>query len=157
MSANSSRTPKVAHDLERAGMPKARHGYRYRVTQADLALAADPWAPSKARDLLMSVMADQAGSDGLHRALLGVSEVVTNAVSHGVSDESDRISLLVERTEDLVIVRVIQTRPVPQLPSIAIMPEGWSIGGYGLGVLDAVADRWGVGLDPPSVWFELDL
>jgi anti-sigma regulatory factor (Ser/Thr protein kinase) len=138
-------------------MTKACHGYRYRVTQADLALAADHWAPSKARDLLMSVMADQAGSDGLHRALLGVSEVVTNAVSHGVSDESDRISLLVERAEDLVIVRVIQTRPVPQLPSIAIMPEGWSIGGYGLGVLDAVADRWGVGLDPPSVWFELHL
>jgi anti-sigma regulatory factor (Ser/Thr protein kinase) len=125
--------------------------------KADLALAADPWAPSKARDLLMSVMADQAGSDGLHRALLGVSEVVTNAVSHAVSDESDRISLLVERTEDMVIVRVIQVRPVPQLPSIATMPEGWSIGGYGLRVLDAVADRWGVGLDPPSVWFELHL
>jgi anti-sigma regulatory factor (Ser/Thr protein kinase) len=125
--------------------------------KADLALAADPWAPSKARDLLMSVMADQAGSDGLHRALLGVSEVVTNAVSHAVSDESDRISLLVERTEDMVIVRVIQARPVPQLPSIATMPEGWSIGGYGLRVLDAVADRWGVGLDPPSVWFELHL
>jgi anti-sigma regulatory factor (Ser/Thr protein kinase) len=69
-----------------------------------------------------------------------VSEVVTNAVSHG-SDESDRISLLVGRTDDLVTVRVILARPVPELPSIAILPEGWSIGGYGLGVLDAVADR----------------
>ena len=105
----------------------------------------------------MSMMADQAGTDGLHRALLAVSEVVTNAVSYGVNDESDPISLLVERTEDSLIVRVIQARPVPELPSIATMPEGWSIGGYGLGVLDAVADRWGVGLDPPSVWFELYL
>ena len=105
----------------------------------------------------MSVMADQAGSDGLHRALLAVSEVVTNAVSHGVNDESDPISLLVERTEDVLIVRVIQPRPVPETPSIAIMPEGWSMGGYGLGVLDAVADRWGVELEPPSVWFELHL
>jgi anti-sigma regulatory factor (Ser/Thr protein kinase) len=116
------------------------YGYRYRVTEVDLALAADAWAPSTARDLVMSVMADQAGSDGLHRALLAVSEVVTNAVSHG-SDESDRISLLVGRTDDLVTVRVILARPVPELPSIAILPEGWSIGGYGLGVLDAVADR----------------
>ena len=31
------------------------------------------------------------------------------------------------------------------------------MGGYGLGVLDAVADRWGVELEPPSVWFELRL
>ena len=45
----------------------------------------------------MSMMADQAGTDGLHRGLLAVSEVVTNAVSYGVNDESDPISLLVER------------------------------------------------------------
>lgn len=105
----------------------------------------------------MSVMADKAGTDALHRVLLAVSEVVTNAVSYGVNDESDPISLLVERTEDVVTVRVIQARPVPELPSIATMPEGWSIGGYGLGILDAMTDRWGVGIDPPSVWFELHL
>jgi anti-sigma regulatory factor (Ser/Thr protein kinase) len=105
-------------------MTKARFGYRSRVTQTDLALVADTWAPSTARDLLMSVMADEAGTDVLHRALLAVSEVVTNAVSYGVNDESDPISLQVERTEDSVIVRVIQARPVPELPSIVAMRKG---------------------------------
>jgi anti-sigma regulatory factor (Ser/Thr protein kinase) len=102
-------------------------------------------------------MADRSGSEELHKALLAVSEVVTNAVGLGVDDESDLITLLIERTEDLVTVRVLQARPIAERPSIAKMPEGRSIGGYGLAILDAVADRWGVGLEPPSVWFELRL
>jgi anti-sigma regulatory factor (Ser/Thr protein kinase) len=125
------------------------------MTQAQLALAPDMSAPSKARQLLRRVLADQMGSERCDIALLALSEVVTNAVSYGAIDESDPINLVIERTEDRVAVRVIQPRPVPQLPSIADMPEGWSTRGYGLRVIEAVADRWGVQLDPPSVWFEL--
>jgi hypothetical protein len=37
------------------------------------------------------------------------------------------------------------------------MPSLWSTSGYGLGIVDTISDRWGVRLDPPSVWFELSL
>jgi anti-sigma regulatory factor (Ser/Thr protein kinase) len=127
------------------------------MTQAQLALAPDTSAPSKARELLVEVMADQTGSERFHRALLALSEVVSNAVRYGVFEGSDPINLVIERTDDLVTVRVIQTRPVPERPSIADMPEGWASRGYGLRIIDAIADRWGVQLDPPSVWFELRL
>ena len=127
------------------------------MTQAQLALVPDTSAPSRARELLNQVIADQTGSERCQSALLALSEVVTNAVKHGAMDESDPINLVIERSEDLVAVQVTQPRPVPQLPSIMDMPEGWSTHGYGLGIIDAVADRWGVQLDPPSVWFEVRL
>jgi len=127
------------------------------MAQAQIALPADASAPSKARELLLRALSDQAGSEKRRGALLAVSEIVTNAVLYGATDQSDPINLVIERTEDLVMVRVIQPRPVPERLSIADVPEGWSTGGYGLRIVDAVADRWGVHLDPPSVWFELRL
>ena len=65
--------------------------------------------------------------------------------------------VVIEREDPAVRVRVTQPGPVPERPSIVNMPDPWSSGGYGLGILDAVANRWGVQLDPPSVWFELSL
>jgi anti-sigma regulatory factor (Ser/Thr protein kinase) len=136
---------------------KARCGYQSPMRQAQLALAPDTSAPSKAREVLLQVMEDQKDTERFHRALLALSEVVTNAVRYGVIEGSDPINLQIERTDDLVAVRVMQPRPVPERPSIADVPEGWSTRGYGLRIIDAVADRWGVQLDPPSVWFELRL
>ena len=127
------------------------------MAQAQLAMAPDPSAPSKARQLLLHVLADQTGSERRRGAVLALSEVVTNAVLYGAIDRSEPINLLIERTEDLVRIQVIQPRPVPERLTIADVPEGWSTGGYGLRIVDAVADRWGVQLDPPSVWFELRL
>ena len=127
------------------------------MAQAQIALAPDPSAPSKARELLLRVLADQIGSERRRGALLALSEVVTNAVLYGAIDQSEPINLVIERLEDLVRVQVIQPRPVPERLTIADVPEGWSTGGYGLRIVDAVADRWGVQLDPPSVWFELRL
>jgi hypothetical protein len=49
----------------------------------------------------------------------------------------------------------MQRSAVPERPSVVEMPDPWSTSGYGLGIIDAVADRWGVRIDPPSVWFEL--
>jgi hypothetical protein len=52
---------------------------------------------------------------------------------------------------------VMQPRPVPERPTIVSMPEAWSTGGYGLAIIDSIADRWGVQVQPPSVWFEMRL
>jgi anti-sigma regulatory factor (Ser/Thr protein kinase) len=127
------------------------------MAQAQIALIPDASAPSMARELLLQVMADQTGSVQRRGALLALSEIVTNAVVHGAVDQSDPIRLLIDRTDELVMIRVIQPRPVPEQLSIADVPKGWSTSGYGLRIVDAVADRWGVQLDPPSVWFELRL
>jgi len=127
------------------------------MTQANLVLAPDTRAPSKARALLASVMADQAGSESLARAELALSEIVTNAVRHGSLGVPGPITLLIERSDDLVTVSVTQPGPISARPSLVNMPDPWSTSGYGLGIIDGVADRWGVRLDPPSVWFELKL
>jgi anti-sigma regulatory factor (Ser/Thr protein kinase) len=136
---------------------KTPGGYRFLMAQAQIDFPPDASAPSKARELLLRVMADQTGSEKRRGALLALSEIVTNAVLYGATDQSDSINLLIERTEDLVMIRVIQPRPVPERLSIADVPAGWSTSGYGLRIVDAVADRWGVQLEPPSVWFELRL
>ena len=127
------------------------------MTQARLVLAPDTSAPSKARALLAEVLDDPSSSDQLSRAQLALSEVVTNAVRHGAAKDSDPIGLEIVQVDDLVRVLVTQPRPVPERPSIVSMPEGWSTGGYGLVIIDSIADRWGVHVQPPSVWFEIRL
>ena len=126
------------------------------MTQAELVLPADPSAPSKARELLAEVLTDEVGSEELALGALALSEVVSNAVRHGGSAGAP-IRLRIEHEGEVVRITVIQPGPVRDVPSIVEMPEPWSTHGYGLGILDAVAARWGVQVDPPSVWFELSL
>jgi anti-sigma regulatory factor (Ser/Thr protein kinase) len=132
-------------------------GHESSMTQADLVVPADASAPSRARELFASVVDGSASPEGLARGQLAVSEVVSNAVRHGSADPAGTIEVLIERTTDLVIVTVVQTGSTRDMPSIAEMPEPWATHGYGLGILDAIAERWGIHLDPPSVWFELSL
>ena len=94
-------------------------------------------------------------SSGL-RAAGSCSARITNAIRHGGVGVSAPIQLVVERTDPFVTVSVTQPGPVPDRP-VVNMPDPWSTSGYGLGIVDAVADRWGVQLDPPSVWFEISL
>jgi anti-sigma regulatory factor (Ser/Thr protein kinase) len=127
------------------------------MTTVDLLLPPDATAPSRAREGLVRVLPDKDGSELLALGELAVSEVVTNAIRHGGTGASADIRVVIERDDDFARVRVIQPGPVPERPSIVAMPEPWSTGGYGLRILDAVAKRWGVHVDPPSVWFELPL
>jgi anti-sigma regulatory factor (Ser/Thr protein kinase) len=127
------------------------------MSQADLVLSPNDRAPSKARELLATFLADRAGSEGFERAQLALSEVVSNAVRYGGAAASAAIKVKVEQTDDLLRVQVVQPGPVPERPSIIDMPPAWSTGGYGLGIIDAIVDRWGIHVEPPSVWFELHL
>jgi anti-sigma regulatory factor (Ser/Thr protein kinase) len=125
--------------------------------ETELVVPADASAPFKARELLARVLSDHAGTERLARGQLALSEVVSNAVRHGGTDRSTHIRVSIERTDGHVHVTVTQPGPVPERPSIVEMPTAWSTGGYGLAIVDTIADRWGVRLDPPSVWFELRL
>ena len=131
-------------------------GYPSSMTDVSVLLAPDTEAPSRARVVLAEVLADRAGSERLALAQLALSEIITNAIRHGGVGVSAPIQLVVERTDPFVTVSVTQPGPVPDRP-VVNMPDPWSTSGYGLGIVDAVADRWGVQLDPPSVWFEISL
>jgi anti-sigma regulatory factor (Ser/Thr protein kinase) len=90
-------------------------------------------------------------------AKLGISEVVTNAVTHGklqegvdtlritVDDHGDRVRMTVEQVTAAEDVRIAKRRIDDPKP-----------GGFGLHLLSRISDDWGYELGPPGVvWFEL--
>ena len=117
-----------------------------------LNLRGGPSVASQARaavEPLRSRLDDDVASD---LALL-LSELVTNSYRHsGAAD--DGIGVDVEVAPHRVRAEVsdhghgFRAQPVPE-------PERGE-GGWGLAILDQLADRWGVRKGPPtSVWFEL--
>ena len=88
-----------------------------------------------------------------------VAELAANAATHGrVAGRSFRLALLAEG--DTLRIEVADTRDdaLPTRPRQPSVPDAES--GRGLLLVDALADRWGVRLDPvprKTVWAELDL
>jgi anti-sigma regulatory factor (Ser/Thr protein kinase) len=84
---------------------------------------------------------------------LATSELVTNAVRHGGLSLDDGIALIVDIENDIVRVDVEQ----PTSASGARVVEAPGVdGGFGLGIVDAVSERWGVTEGQPGhVWFEI--
>jgi anti-sigma regulatory factor (Ser/Thr protein kinase) len=121
----------------------------------DVLLPADPRACSEARarlERLRSRVGDQIVED----AELLASELVANSVRHSGLRASGEVHLQAELDPDRIVVRVSDPgpgfRPGPGKP--VSRPFG---GGWGLVLLDRIAERWGV--EPSSsantVWFEL--
>ena len=79
-------------------------------------------------------------------AQLLVSELVTNSVRHG------RAPIDVQVAIDSGGVRIEVADHGAGVPQDA---PGERTCGYGLGLVKAFADRWGVADDPTVVWFEL--
>jgi anti-sigma regulatory factor (Ser/Thr protein kinase) len=84
--------------------------------------------------------------------LLLVSELVTNAVRHAVGE---RLRLVVTLEDGRLRVEVHDPGGgfKPQAPALdPARPSGW-----GLFLVDELADRWGVDAAPRTrVWFEMD-
>lgn len=76
-----------------------------------------------------------------------VSELLTNAVAHGVG----AISLRIDIGEDAVLVEVADEGNVAVAPS----PAPGAHGGWGLRIVDQLADDWGVLDGSTKVWFRL--
>ena len=83
-----------------------------------------------------------------------VSELVTNAYRHsGASAEAIGVDLSVEDG----LVRGEVTDGGPGFSAAPVSEDRRGVGGWGLYIVDHMADRWGVRSGPPtSVWFELD-
>jgi len=92
-------------------------------------------------------------ADRLDDARLIVSELVTNAIQHAEDDGSVR---LVARWDGHALRMEVHSAGSFQKP--ALPPTGrFRIGGWGLRLVDALADRWDVeGGDETVVWAEVD-
>jgi anti-sigma regulatory factor (Ser/Thr protein kinase) len=94
-------------------------------------------------------------TEQLSELRLLVTELVTNSVRHGTEDD-DWILLEVEIYANSV--RAVVTDHGPGfVPEPEPKPHADRPGGWGLCLVDRLADRWGVERDgETAVWFELD-
>jgi anti-sigma regulatory factor (Ser/Thr protein kinase) len=85
---------------------------------------------------------------------LMVSEVVTNALLHGGSDHDVELVLTEEGDVVRVEVRDEGEGPVPAPQALDHAGDG----GYGLYLVEQLADRWGWSRsDCTTVWFEMEV
>jgi anti-sigma regulatory factor (Ser/Thr protein kinase) len=115
---------------------------------------AGPDAASGARNAL-AALDSRVAKELLDDVRLLVSELVTNSVRHSSARTRDVVSLSVAVTATSLRVEVSDPgkgfEPVPR-DADRTRPGGW-----GLYLVDQLADRWGVARDHLTrVWFEMD-
>ena len=96
--------------------------------------------------------------DELGDVRLLVSELVTNAIRHADLEAEAAIRLSVTVSESMIRVMVRDPGPGFAVAAPLAQPDPRREGGWGLFLVEALADRWGVEPgSPTAVWFELDL
>jgi anti-sigma regulatory factor (Ser/Thr protein kinase) len=129
------------------------HGQAHN-NRIEIEFGAGPEAAAAARNALLA-LGDQLDESLLGDVRLLVSELVTNSVRHSGVDHTHRIQLRAEHAGRKVRVEVSDAgegfEPVPR-DLDRTRPGGW-----GLYLVDQLADRWGVEHDGLTlVWFEID-
>jgi anti-sigma regulatory factor (Ser/Thr protein kinase) len=120
----------------------------------ELRLSPSPAAPAAARGAL-GPLRGAVDEDTLGSVQLLVSELVTNAVRHADLSDRDWIELRVEATDERVRVSVADPGPGFTRPPPA--PELNGPSGWGLFLVQRLADRWGVERPGETVvWFEIE-
>ena len=117
-------------------------------------LAVTPEAAAEARHML-DVLSGQLPDGRMRDVRLLVSELVTNAVRHADLAAGDVIGLVVDVSRRTLRVEVHDPGGgfVPSTPS----PDPERTSGWGLYLVEELADRWGVdSYEQTLVWFELD-
>ena len=115
-----------------------------------LDIARDAKAPLVARRVLDDVASDLEPTR-LEDARLLLTELVTNSVRHG---QGDQVRVILDRQADDVLRCEVVDDGHGFLP-IARPRRGDQIGGWGLHLVEQVADSWGVREGSTHVWFEL--
>lgn len=119
--------------------------------------AGGPYAAAAARRALGG-LGDIVGHRRLDDIALLVSEVVTNSVRHGGAGEDDLLELAALREGERLRVEVTDWGPGFDGDARPRRPTDGA-GGWGLVLVERLADRWGVKRndDATVVWFELSM
>jgi signal transduction histidine kinase len=121
------------------------------VAELSVQIVGGPGAPAEAREALRRFH-PELPVNLMQVVVLLASELVANAVRHaGTQLVAMRFSVL----SDLVRVEVHDEGPgfIPAVPEENPGPKG----GWGLRLVDELADRWGVvDAEGGRVWFEID-
>jgi len=115
----------------------------------DVQLVSEPEAPSQARKAI-APLRGRVHDRTLDDVRLVVSELVTNAVIHAPGSP---ISVRVDVDDRGVVRGEIEDLGEGGVRLRPTSPD--QAGGYGLGIVEALTDRWGVGDGNTRVWFEL--
>ncbi len=114
-----------------------------------LALERDVEAPARARTMIRGLK-PLLGEERTEDATLLVSELVTNAVKYG----SGPVQLHVQADEHRQSRFTISDAGGGETPALR-ETGGTKGGGYGLHLVDRIADDWGVKHASMHVWFDL--
>ena len=114
---------------------------------------ADLDAPAKARQDCTARTRGVVSREVAVTACLLVSELVTNTVRHGDCRPDDTVEVLIDRDPDCLRVAVCQRAAIGAL-QVATDREARE-GGWGLMLVDKLAEEWGVENEPNCVWFRL--
>jgi anti-sigma regulatory factor (Ser/Thr protein kinase) len=124
------------------------------TARMQLTLARSVQAPALARAAVMRHCDELELDASLAQSLiLLVSEVVSNAVRHSAADASEPIEFVASFGERTIRIAVTDAGE-----GFTLRPRepGSTRDGYGLYLLEKVADRWGAEFDAGTkVWFEL--
>ncbi len=115
-------------------------------------ISSGPEAACEARAVVTEALETRVGSDRLADVRLLVSELVTNGVVHGHGVDGDEHLTLNIAANGVLRVDVVDHGGgfTPEAP------RGEPIGGWGLMLVEGLADRWGVTRDGETrVWFEI--
>lgn len=119
---------------------------------ASHAFARSARAPGEARRFVAQTLSAWKLGDACAEALLAVSELVTNAVTHGCGAVQVRLSM----RRATLRVEVEDEGPGP--PEAERRPHRPDrVGGHGLHIVEQLASRWGTlrpGRGGSVVWFE---
>jgi anti-sigma regulatory factor (Ser/Thr protein kinase) len=116
-------------------------------------LAGGPYAVTAARLALSDLDSHLDASIAFDVRLL-VSELVTNSVKHASVSEDDSIILEVKVSDDAVRIEVRDPGPGFDAPPTA--PPDDADAGWGLFLVEQLADEWGVEKERRAVWFLID-
>lgn len=131
--------------------PVAPGGPRHQI---DLHLPADPAVVATARHALRDLSSHMSSAE-YDNVELALSELVTNSIRHAGLGPRQEISVKVVVTDAVVRLEVSDpgTGFRPEARAEAADPGG----GWGLFIVDRVADRWDVAIgDHTTVWLEID-
>ena len=118
--------------------------------------ALAPEAASQARAVVNAELGPAVPAKVLEDATLLVSELVTNAVRHAPPGGVPGIELRLK--VDPARVRVVVSDPGAGFVAAPRLPTASESSGWGLYLVDRIADRWGViTKDRSEVWFEIDV